>query len=141
MRFIPHRVQSEKGQMAVELAAVTPVILMILVIIVDMLIYASECARFDHLAPQSVLSHAVAVASSTEDRREAIESSLEAEFAKNGSWVSVEATDADVVLATMTNYRCVYHFVPWPLGLTGSPPTIEHACALTVDPYTPGELL
>lgn len=43
----------ERGQMAVELAVVTPVILLVLVIAIDMLVFAGECARFDHIAARS----------------------------------------------------------------------------------------
>ena len=41
--------RSEGGQMAVELAIVAPVILVVLVIVIDMLVFAGECARFDHI--------------------------------------------------------------------------------------------
>lgn len=46
----------ERGQMAVELAVVTPVILLVLVIAIDMLVFAGECARFDHIAAQVVIA-------------------------------------------------------------------------------------
>lgn len=137
-------ISDERGQMAVELAVVTPIILLVLVIIIDMLIYANECARFDHLAPQQVLAHASSSSSGSYDleaRRGDIESALGSEFSKNGSWVSVERVDADAFLASTSAFRCVFHFVPWPFSLSTSPPSIEHACTLVVDPYTPSELL
>lgn len=130
--------------MAVEIAVVAPIVLAILIVIVDMLVYANECARFDHLAPQRVLACAVSGSSDEsglDDRRAAIESALEADFNKNGSWVSIECSDAGAAFASMTTFRCTFHFMPWPFSLSSAGPSIDHACALVVDPYVPGELL
>lgn len=144
MTLPPIQARSEKGQMAVELAIVTPVILLMLVIIVDMLVYANECARFDHMAPQQILACAVSSPSNECDldsRSAAIESALKPEFEKNGSWVNVECSDTGALLASIVVYRCVLHFVPWPFSLSDAPPSIAHEYVLAVDPYTPGELL
>lgn len=130
--------------MAVELAIVSPVILLMLVIIVDMLVYANECARFDHLAPQQILACATSSPSNgyaLDSRRSTIESALDSEFRKNGSWVTVECSETDALLANVTVYRCVLHFAPWPFGLSDAPPSVKHACTLTVDSYTPGAFL
>lgn len=130
--------------MAVELAIVTPVILIVLVIIFDMLVFISECARFDNLAPQHVI--ACASSSSSEDAalenaRERIQNDLEAEFNKNASWVSVEEIGVGVPFANLKTFRCTLHFVPWPLNLSGAPTNLEHSCSLSVDSYVPGKLL
>lgn len=135
---------NERGQMAVEIAVVTPIILAILIVIVDMLVYANECARFDHLAPQRVLACAVSGPSDEnglDDRCAAIKRALKKDFAKNGSTVSVECSDAGAAFASMTTFRCTFHFMPWPFSLSGAGPNIDHACTLVVDPYIPGELL
>lgn len=136
--------RGEGGQMAVELAIVAPVILVVLVIVIDMLVFAGECARFDHVAPQRVLAHAASASMGGYDagvRVDAIQAALEEDFAKNGSSVEVSCEDAGAALASMATYRCTFRFAPWPLSIAGVPALLEHECSIAVDPYTPGELL
>ena len=132
----------ENGQMAVELAIVAPIILVVLVIVIDMLVFAGECARFDHVAPQRVLAHAASAPMGGYDAGvDAIQAALEEDFAKNGSSVEVSCADAGMALASMATYRCTFRFAPWPLSIAGAPALLEHECSIAVDPYTPGELL
>lgn len=134
----------EQGQMAVELAVVTPVLLLVFVIVFDMLVFMSECARFDHIAPQQVLACATTAPieeASLDARCARIQAALGAEFAKNGSSVSVEYADADMLLSSMVSFTCTFRFAPWPFNLSGAPPRISHNCSLVVDPYVPGEIL
>lgn len=136
--------QGEEGQMAVELAIVTPVILLILVIAIDMLVFASECARFDHIAPQCVLASASSPDMDSYGsyvRAEDILESLEEDFATNGSMIEVTWEDAGVPLSSMTVYRCTLHFAPWPFSIAGAPAFLKHEVSIAIDPYTPGELL
>ena len=86
----------ERGQMAVELAVVTPVILLVLVIAIDMLVFAGECARFDHIAAQVVIAEGASPPTGEHDhesRLYAIEGALEIEFARRGSEVAVTCED------------------------------------------------
>ena len=143
-----HRIQAEpcheSGQMAVELAVIMPVILVVLVIAIDMLVFASECARFDHLVPQRVLEHAVSPPINcyeSDSRAEHIQYALEDDFDRNGASVETSYEDAGVALASMSVYHCTLRFTPWPLSIAGAPPLLEHTCSIAVDPYTPGELL
>ena len=134
----------EHGQMAVELAVVMPVILIVLVIAVDMLVFAGECARFDHIAPQRVLAQAASAPMDGYElgaRTAAIRAALESDFTKEGSSIEVSYEDAGVALASMSVYRCTFRFAPWPLSIAGAPELLEHECNIAVDPYTPGELL
>ena len=135
---------SEKGQMAVELAVAVPVVLLLMVIVVDALVFTSECARFDHLACQRVLASAASPGKTgyaLDNRVAAVQSALEADFAKNGSSVEVSVADASVPLASMNIFQCTFRFSPWPLSAAESPLALEHSCCLAIDPYTPGELL
>lgn len=130
--------------MAVELAVITPVILIVLVIAVDMLVFAGECARFDHVAPQRIIAHATSPPADSydaESRVAAIQSALAEDFARNGSSITVSCEDAGALLASMAVYRCTFRFAPWPLSVAGAPALLEHECSVAVDPYTPGELL
>lgn len=138
------RIRREGGQMAVELAVITPVILVVLVIAIDMLVFAGECARFDHVAPQRVIAQATSPPMdgyAGDARCAAIQSALESDFAKNGSSIEVTCEDAGAALASMVVYHCTFRFVPWPLSIAGAPASLEHGCSIAVDPYTPGELL
>ena len=134
----------ERGQMAVELAVVMPVILIVLVIAIDMLVFAGECARFDHIAPQRVLAQATSAPMDGYElgaRTAAIRAALESDFAKEGSSIEVSCEDAGAALASMSVYRCTFRFAPWPLSIAGAPAMLEHECSIAIDPYTPGELL
>lgn len=144
MNHFPDNPNRENGQMAVELAVVMPIILIVLVIAIDMLVFAGECARFDHLAPQHIVAYATSPAMdeyAPEARVSEIQRALEADFAKNGSLVEVSCEDAGQALASMAVYHCTLRFSPWPLSMAGAPAMLEHECELAIDPYTPGELL
>lgn len=144
MLWVRESRSSEHGQMAVELAVIMPVILIVLVIAIDMLVFASECARFDHIAPQRVLAQAASAPMDGYElgaRTAAIRAALESDFAKEGSSIEVSYEDAGVALASMSVYRCTFRFAPWPLSIAGAPALLEHECNIAVDPYTPGELL
>lgn len=134
----------ERGQMAVELAVVIPIIMIVMVIVIDMMVFASECARFDQLAPQKVIALASSPGRDGYDassRASAVQNALAADFGKRGSSVSVSTEDASMPLASMTIYHCTFKFAPWPLSVADAPATIEHTCSFAIDPYTPGELL
>ena len=76
-------IKDERGQAAVELVIVLPVMAMLLVILVDALVFLEECARFDHLAPQAVLAQAGSSASVKGEQAEcaaAVASVLDAQF-------------------------------------------------------------
>lgn len=134
---------SERGQMAVEVAVVTPVILLVLVIAIDMLVFTGECARFDHVVPQLVLANTTAAGSEefSGDATASIQSALDVEFAHNGSYVTISCADAGQVLASMVVYTCEFHFAPWPLSISGAPALLNHSCSIAVDSYVPGALL
>lgn len=136
--------RDETGQMAVEFAVVVPIIMVVMVIVIDMMVFASECARFDQLAPQRVIALASSPGRdsySAESRASAIQDALNSDFGKQGSSVEVSVDDASMPFASMSVFHCTFKFAPWPLSLASSPAVIEHACNFAIDPYTPGELL
>ena len=55
-----YALREERGQMAVELAALMPVILVSLVILWNLARYVSACVLFDRVAPDAVLAEAAA---------------------------------------------------------------------------------
>lgn len=54
------RLREERAQATVEIAVVTPVLLVLALIVYNVMIYASAVARFDRVVPDIVLAHAVA---------------------------------------------------------------------------------
>ena len=54
------RLREERAQATVEMAVVTPVLLVLALIVYNVMIFASAVARFDRVVPDIVLAHAVA---------------------------------------------------------------------------------
>ena len=134
----------ENGQTAVEFAVVIPIVLIVMVIIIDAMVFISECARFDQLVPQRIISLAVSPSRDSYDpgaRIAAVQASLNSDFEKQGASVQVTTEDAHAPFASMTIYRCTFRFTPWPLPANNALAYLEHTCSFAVDPYTPGELL
>ena len=54
------RLREERAQATVEMAVVTPVLLVLALIVYNVMIFAGAVARFDRVVPDIVLAHAVA---------------------------------------------------------------------------------
>lgn len=54
------RLREERAQATVEMAVVTPVLLVLALIVYNVMVFASAVARFDRVVPDIVLAHAVA---------------------------------------------------------------------------------
>ena len=52
------RLREERAQATVEMAVVTPVLLVLALIVYNVMIFASAVARFDRVVPDIVLAHA-----------------------------------------------------------------------------------
>ncbi len=136
----------EAGQMVVELCVVMPVILMVAVAIVDGLVFAAACAKFDHLAPQAVLAVAASPEGTSFDAGACsaeIEGCLFEEMAKDRAEVSVEASDSGRVC----EFTCKLSMTPWPLVDAGGsvmgmgvPVQLSREFRFCVRPYVIGEL-
>ena len=141
------KVRSNSGQMSVEFAVVIPVLLMVLVVVVDAMTYISECARFDHAAPQAILS--CGVTNGEEEFSQgaltsAVEATLAEQFDASSEKVHVSASES----WGDTTYVCTLEMTPWPLADGGIrifnmtvPTALKHTYKLAVDPYAPGALL
>lgn len=53
------RLREERAQATVEMAVVTPVLLVLALIVYNVMIFAGAVARFDRVVPDIVLAHAV----------------------------------------------------------------------------------
>lgn len=136
----------EAGQMVVELCVVMPVILMVAVAIVDGLVFAATCAKFDHLAPQAVLAVAASPEGTSFDAGTCsaeVEGQLSEEMAKDRAEVSVEASGGGRVC----EFTCKLSMIPWPLADPGGsvmgmgvPMQLSREFKFCVRPYVIGEL-
>lgn len=149
----PARAQS--GQMTVELAVMTPVVIVVVLILVNLLMFVEACAAFDQAAMGAVIAHGVAASgSSTQETAVAeVQEALEESFGRE-SYCDVEVRaesvtegDEDTTLTIsplLTRYVCTLTFYPWPnlLRLPGitleSPLSLVHERELVVDRYRSG---
>lgn len=151
--------REERAQATVEMAVVTPVLLVLALIVYNVMVFASAVARFDRVVPDIVLAHAVA------PEGEGDESSIDASAtvqtqilnAMEGYDLQIEvsseqgATTSDGGLlslsGTFRTYTCTMHYEPWPSSLSiaglslGAPAQLSHERVVTIDPWRPGVVM
>ena len=151
--------REERAQATVEMAVVTPVLLVLALIVYNVMVFASAVARFDRVVPDIVLAHAVA------PEGEGNESSIDAsatvqtqiQNAMEGYDLQIEvsseqgAATSDGGLLPLSGsfrtYTCTMHYEPWPSSLSiaglslGAPAQLSHERVVTVDPWRPGVVM
>lgn len=151
--------REERAQATVEMAVVTPVLLVLALIVYNVMVFASAVARFDRVVPDIVLAHAVA------PEGEGDESSIDASAtvqtqilnAMEGYDLQIEvsseqgaATSDSGLLSlsgTFRTYTCTMHYEPWPSSLSiaglslGAPTQLSHERVVTIDPWRPGVVM
>lgn len=162
MRFSLSRfVREERGQMVVELAVVTPVMLVIAIVVLNLLFFLEACARFDRLVPDVVMAVAVSpggVDAESGDAAHLIAVELTQAMGdlrnvtvvveEQTAWA--EAVEEGVIGLSfaphLTRYVCTLRYAPWPSSFTvagvdaGIPASLEHQRSFTVDRYRSGIL-
>ncbi len=145
---IANQLKDEHAQMSVEMAICLPIIIICLVIVVDVLIYMGQCARFDHIAPQEILANATSVSRGQESANCSgkVQEALQKNFSDFGQKVEISAEEGSMFNGSVT-YTCSLSMQPWPLGSAGGsifgisiPATLKHTTKFAVDPYIPGQL-
>lgn len=155
----PRVLGEEDGQMVVEMAVVTPVMIVVAVIVLNLMWFLEASARFDRVALDEVV--ALAASPSGEDQESgaqghAVASAIESAMGgMRGVSVSVEAQTVwdDVAAGVgftfaphLTRYVCTMTYVPWPVSLTiagvdaGVPGSLCHERSIVVDRYRSGVL-
>lgn len=142
--------------MVVELAVVTPVMLVVAIVVLNLLFFMEACARFDRLVPDVVM--ALAVSPSGEqaeagDQARLVSEELERAMGglrgvevrveeKRGWEVVVEEGVVGFTFAPhLTRYVCTMSYTPWPAAFTvagvdaGVPARLEHVRSFAVDRY------
>lgn len=144
-----------EAQMTVELAVVTPVVIVVALIVLNLMGFIEACAAFDQAALDCVIAHGVSPsAEQSEDSAVGeVSSALEAALSDYGSCeVSVRAErvgegsegSSFAVSALLTRYVCTLVYRPWPMvvrmpGVSyGAPFSLTHECELVVDRYRSG---
>lgn len=150
------RVRDGQAQATVEMAVVTPVLLVVALVAYNLMVFLAASARFDRIAPDVVVAHAVAPSGGVDDAAvSVIQEQLEQ--AMIGYDLDIEVTCEGVdeaggpapltlVGATRT-YTCSFHMNPWPGGISiagvdlGAPLELTHSRAVVVDPWHSGVVM
>lgn len=147
-----------RGQMAVELVVLIPVVLIVAAIAANALGYLSECARFDRVAAEAVRVYGVSpgygeygASTCNAHVRDAIAKAFE-----DSQAVTVHVTSRDIgeltgsevggqglvysLIPSFREYTCTMEYAPpfFSHGVFGMTfPALSHAYVLVVDPYEP----
>lgn len=148
-----------RAQATVEMAVVAPVLIILALIVYNVMIFLSATARFDRVVPDIVIAHGVSPAADDDgetvlDASETIEEQIEAAMGDYGVEVEVSLTEGSgddgttfELVGALYTYTCTMSFTPWPTSLTvagvelGSPVTLSHTRAVTIDPWRPGVVM
>ena len=144
------------AQATVEMAVVTPVLIVLALIAYNLMVYVSAVARFDRVVPDIVIAQGVSpgvdddgqtVTDASDEIAEQIEAAME------GYDVEIEVVSevgdgseggSFTFVGALRTYTCTMSYVPWPTALTiagvdlGSPLLLTHERAVTIDPWRSG---
>ena len=124
------RLREERAQATVEMAVVTPVLLVLALIVYNVMIFASAVARFDRVVPDIVLAHAVAPGGEGDESSADASATVQTQIlnAMEGydlqievsSEQGAEASDGGLLSlsGTFRTYTCTMHYEPWPTSLS-----------------------
>ena len=151
--------REERAQATVEMAVVTPVLLVLALIVYNVMVFASAVARFDRVVPDIVLAHAVAPEGEGDERSIDASATVQAQIlnAMEGYDLQIEVSSEQGVAAsdggllslsgTFRTYTCTMHYEPWPSSLSiaglslGAPAQLSHERVVTIDPWRPGVVM
>lgn len=153
------RLREERAQATVEMALVTPVLLVLALIVYNVMIFAGAVARFDRVVPDIVLAHAVAPSGEGDGSFIDASATVQAQIqhAMEGYDLQVEVSSEQGTVTsdgsllslsgTFRTYTCTMHYEPWPSSLSiagvslGAPAKLSHERAVTIDPWRPGVVM
>ena len=155
LRFLPRRgrggfpvpAAGEAGQSTVELMVVLPVMLLIALIVVNAMLFISDCAAFDRLACQAVRVHAASPGYGQDAQRSCalVEDQLARAFDEEN--LSVEVSVKSGSGGTLS-FHARLEFTPTLFGLGlreqilgVSLPALSHEAVYVVDPFKPGVIV
>ena len=144
------------AQATVEMAVVTPVLIVLALIAYNLMVYVSAVARFDRVVPDIVIAQGVSPGTD-EDGQQVTDASDEIaeqlERAMDGYDVTIEVeseagdgsdSGSFTLVGALRTYTCTMSYTPWPSSLTiagvdlGAPLLLSHERAITIDPWRSG---
>lgn len=145
----------EGGQMAVEMAVLTPVVIVVALVVFNLCRFMGFCAVFDRASMDAITTFGVAggeeqtVVASREAIRshvaEAVGNEASCSVDVRSEGVSGESSSAVFVISPLlTRYTCELIYRPWPssiviAGVSGGVPwALHHERSLVVDRFRPG---
>lgn len=147
----------ERAQATVEMAVVTPVLIVLALIAYNLMLFLSATARFDRVVPDIVIAQGVSPQTAGVDPGSVLDASgvIQAQLASamEGYEVEIEVSSSSSenasssmlsLVGSLRTYRCTMRMRPWPSGLSiagvelGAPAVLEHERAVTIDPWRPG---
>lgn len=149
----------ERAQATVEMAIVTPVLLVLALVAYNVMIFAGAVARFDRVVPDIVLAHAAAPGGEGDESSIDASATVQAQIqdamegydlqAEVSSEQGTASSDGGLLSlsGTFRTYTCTMHYEPWPSSLSiagvslGAPAVLTHERAVTVDPWRPGVVM
>lgn len=155
MRAWVAALRGREGQMTVELAVLTPVVIVIALVALNLMGYVEACAAFDQAAQDAVLAHGVAPSGEQSPERavEEVADALAEALGREGRCeVGVRAEGVSeggrqtsfAVSPLLTRYVCTLTYRPWPRlvrlpGVTFEAPlALRHEREIVVDHYRSG---
>lgn len=148
-----------RAQAMVEMAIVTPVLIVLALISCNLMIFAAAVARFDRVVPDIVLAHAVSPAGMTgaaggEDATATVADQIGQAMAGYDVEITVERSVGSgedggmlALVGALHTYRCTMSYTPWPGALSiagvniGSPLALKHVRETVLDPWRPGVVM
>lgn len=146
----------ERGQMAVEVAVLAPVVIVVALTVLNLLQFVNLCALFDRISYDAVISQGVSPAGVVNEGSavEAVRSCITDALASSRCEVRVSASRASgdpsgpgfvfPVSPLLTDYTCTLVFRPWPSSFViagvpyQSPLVLTHTRSIVVDRYRAG---
>ena len=152
------RLSETRAQATIEMAAITPVLIVLALIAYNVMTFMAATARFDRVAPDIVLAHGVTPPSGEgADGTGVSDVTEQLERAMGGYSLEIEVVceqgsgrDGDSMLTLvgpLRTYRCIMRYRPWPSGLNiagvelGAPTFLVHERPVTVDSWRPGVIV
>ena len=145
-----------KGQMAVEMAVVMPILLALAGVTINLMIFLGDCARFDRVAAEAVRTQAASPSYSnysSETRAQDVQALIALAFSSSDYLtVTVSVSEgaagagagSELTLSLIPKketYTCTLYYRPWGFGksffgieFSG----ISHTRQYVIDPYRPG---
>lgn len=140
--------------MTVELAVLTPVVMVVALVVLNLMGFVEACAAFDQAARDAIVAQGVAPPGEQGEigAVEGVQATLEELLGRSDRCeveVRTESTSGTgqgsfAISPLLTRYVCTLTYRPWPRsvrfpGITYEAPlALRHECSLVVDRYRPG---